>query len=63
MCPQLTQDRHGWVLTCQLKDSLGLRLFLLSNAAGIEVLAPSELREYVCEKLHEALERYKRPAD
>ncbi|HDS1695122.1 putative DNA-binding transcriptional regulator YafY [Pseudomonas sp. BP6] len=50
-------------MTCQLKDSLGLRLFLLSNAAGIEVLAPSELREYVCEKLHEALERYKRPAD
>ncbi|MDQ2488028.1 WYL domain-containing protein [Pseudomonas putida] len=46
-----------------MNESQGLRLFLLSNAADIEVLAPAELREYVCEKLHEALKRYKRPAD
>ena len=59
----ITQDRHGWVLTCQLNDSQGLRLFLLSNAADIEVLAPADLRAYVCGKLHEALERYKCPAD
>jgi len=40
----VTQDRRGWVLTCRLNDSQGLRLFLLSNAADIEVLAPTDLR-------------------
>ncbi|MFK8328615.1 helix-turn-helix transcriptional regulator [Pseudomonas sp. BJa5] len=56
----LTQDRYGWVLACRLEDTQGLRLFLLSNAADIEVLAPARLRAHVRETLDAALALYHR---
>ena len=56
----MTQDQHGWTLECQLEDTQGLRLFLLSNAADIEVLAPLDLRMHVRETLREALDLYDR---
>lgn len=39
-----------------------LRLFLLSNAADIEVLAPAQLRAEVYKTLRNALGQYERPA-
>lgn len=56
----MTQDQYGWRLECQLEDTQGLRLFLLSNAADIEVLAPLDLRVHVRETLREALKLYDR---
>lgn len=47
-----------WTLTCDLHDSQGLRLFLLSNAADIEVVRPAALRAHVREKLEQALGLY-----
>ncbi|CAG8865203.1 hypothetical protein PS627_01156 [Pseudomonas fluorescens] len=57
---RMTQDPYGWVLECQVEDTQGLRLFLLSNAADIEVLAPTELRMHVRRTLGKALELYDR---
>lgn len=54
----LTEDRHGWVLECRLHDTQGLRLFLLSNAADIEVLGPAQLRTQVRNTLRDALALY-----
>ncbi|MHC8380941.1 helix-turn-helix transcriptional regulator [Pseudomonas sp. LB3P14] len=48
-----------WILKCQVHDSQGLRLFLLSNAADIQVLAPAQLREHIRSVLNEAVEKYR----
>lgn len=47
-----------WKLTCNILDSQGLRLFLLSNAADIEVLGPVALREHVRDNLRRAVALY-----
>lgn len=47
-----------WNLKCQVHDSQGLRLFLLSNASDIQVLAPAYLREHVRGVLSDAFEKY-----
>ncbi len=47
-----------WNLKCQMHDSQGLRLFLLSNASDIQVLAPAYLREHVRGVLSDALGKY-----
>ena len=57
---RLIEDQNGWVLECTLLDTQGLRLFLLSNAADIEVIAPNYLRAYIRETLESALQMYKR---
>lgn len=56
----LSQDEAGWLLECQLLDTQGLRLFLLSNAADIEVLAPQQLRNNIRNTLESALQMYQR---
>jgi len=58
----MTLDEQGWILACRLDDTQGLRLFLLSNAADIEVLAPAQLRAEVYKTLRNALGQYERPA-
>lgn len=50
-------DGH-WTLTCKLHDTQGLRLFLLSNAADIEVVQPAGLRAHVRKTLKDALDLY-----
>lgn len=52
---------HGeqhWDLSCSLYDTQGLRLFLLSNAADIEVIAPATLRSHVHQTLQRAVTLY-----
>lgn len=49
-----------WLLTCKTRDSQGLRLFLMANAADIEVLEPITLREHIQQMLIAALETYKK---
>lgn len=51
---------NKWLLTCKTRDSQGLRLFLMSNAADIEVLEPIALREHIHEMLIAAVETYKK---
>ena len=56
---ELQQDSDGWwKLTCSIQDSQGLRLFLLSNAADIEVKKPANLRAHVHDTLQRALSLY-----
>ncbi|MBU0525911.1 MAG: WYL domain-containing protein [Gammaproteobacteria bacterium] len=47
-----------WDLSCTLHDTQGLRLFLLSNAADIEVLAPPLIRAHVRDTLRRAVSVY-----
>ncbi|MBD0681666.1 WYL domain-containing protein [Pseudomonas sp. PSB11] len=47
-----------WDLNCTLRDTQGLRLFLLSNADEIEVLGPLVIREHVRETLRRAVAHY-----
>lgn len=55
----LVQSLEGkWDLKCTLRDTQGLRLFLLSNADEIEVLAPPEMRAHVRETLQRAVALY-----
>jgi predicted DNA-binding transcriptional regulator YafY len=55
----LQQQSDGWwKLTCRIRDSQGLRLFLLSNAADIEVKKPAILRAHVHDTLQRALSLY-----
>lgn len=56
----ITRDVRGWLLECRTLDTQGLRLFLMSNAADIEVLAPQSLRDYMRETLAAALSQYGR---
>ncbi len=51
-------DEQHWDLSCSLYDTQGLRLFLLSNAADIEVLAPANLRKHVRQTLQRAADLY-----
>jgi predicted DNA-binding transcriptional regulator YafY len=53
-------EREGarWLLRCKILDTQGLRLFLLSNAADIEVIAPSQLRDHIRGELKDALAQY-----
>ena len=53
---QYADDR--WDLSCTLHDTQGLRLFLLSNAGDIEVLAPPVIRAHVRETLRRAASVY-----
>jgi predicted DNA-binding transcriptional regulator YafY len=56
---ELQQESDGWwKLTCRIQDSQGLRLFLLSNAADIEVKKPANLRAHVHDTLQRALTLY-----
>lgn len=55
----LVKDAQGWALKCKVHDSQGLRLFLMSNAADIQVLAPAHLREHIRSVLNEAVEKYR----
>lgn len=48
-----------WRLSCDILDSQGLRLFLMSNAADIEVIGPLELREHVRDQLLKAVALYR----
>lgn len=56
----MTTSAEGWMLTCQIADTQGLRLFLLSNAGDIQVVAPRHLRDHVRGVLKQALEIYDR---
>lgn len=47
-----------WTLTCDILDSQGLRLFLLSNAGDIEVKQPATLRAHVRDTLRKAVQLY-----
>lgn len=49
---------NWWHLTCSIQDSQGLRLFLLSNAAYIKVISPSDVRVYVQGRLQQAVALY-----
>jgi predicted DNA-binding transcriptional regulator YafY len=53
------QSSEGkWDLSCTLLDTQGLRLFLLSNADDIEVLAPPVIRAHVRDALRRAVSLY-----
>lgn len=54
----ITLRTNGWMLTCKIADTQGLRLFLLSNAADIQVVAPFYLRDHVRGVLKQALQNY-----
>lgn len=54
---QHTNDK--WDLSCCLHDTQGLRLFLLSNAGDIEVIAPSAIRAHVRDTIRSAANLYK----
>ncbi|MVV49899.1 WYL domain-containing protein [Pseudomonas sp. PB120] len=54
----MVPSAKGWRLTCQIADTQGLRLFLLSNAADIQVVNPRHLRDHVRSVLKQALEIY-----
>ncbi len=54
----ITPSTEGWMLKCQVDDTQGLRLFLLSNAGDIQVVAPRHLRDHVRGVLRQALEIY-----
>jgi len=51
-------DGDKWLLTCKVRDTQGLRLFLMANAADIEVLEPLALRAHIHEMLTLALKTY-----
>lgn len=55
---QMVADGEGWLLTCRLHDTQGLRLFLMANAADIEVLEPLALRDHIRETLLAAVGLY-----
>jgi len=55
---KLVPNGSRWLLTCKIRDTQGLRLFLMSNAADIEVLEPLNLREYIRKSLATALKMY-----
>lgn len=55
----LASNGDEWRLKCQVHDSQGLRLFLLSNAADIQVIAPDYLREAMRNALNDAIEKYR----
>ncbi|GLO13392.1 hypothetical protein PPUJ20028_19730 [Pseudomonas putida] len=55
---QIVADGEKWLLTCTLHDTQGLRLFLMANAADIEVLGPLALRAHIRETLHAAMGLY-----
>ncbi|MFJ3486785.1 helix-turn-helix transcriptional regulator [Pseudomonas sp. NPDC090202] len=48
----------SWLLQCHVHDGQGLRLWLLSNADQIEVVAPAALRQYMRDTLAAALTAY-----
>jgi predicted DNA-binding transcriptional regulator YafY len=48
----------SWLLTCEIRDTQGLRLFLMANAADIEVLEPQALRDHVHKLLSAAVKNY-----
>ncbi|TWC53076.1 putative DNA-binding transcriptional regulator YafY [Pseudomonas sp. SJZ080] len=49
---------NKWLLTCKTRDSQGLRLFLMANAADIEVLEPITLRDHIRQMLIAAVRTY-----
>lgn len=49
---------NKWLLTCNTRDTQGLRLFLMANAADIEVLEPIALRDHIHKMLIAAVETY-----
>ncbi|MEX5507304.1 WYL domain-containing protein [Pseudomonas putida] len=55
---KLLQEGDKWLLTCKVRDTQGLRLFLMANAADIEVLEPLALRAHIHEMLTLALKTY-----
>ncbi|EKT4461915.1 transcriptional regulator-like protein [Pseudomonas putida] len=55
---KLLPDGDKWLLTCKVRDTQGLRLFLMANAADIEVLEPLALRAHIHEMLTLALKTY-----
>lgn len=55
---QIDPDGDRWLLRCSVQDSQGLRLFLLSNAPHIEVIAPLGLRKHIHSELKVALSQY-----
>ena len=55
---QVVRDGNRWLLRCELLDTQGLRLFLMSNAADVEVVSPLHLRCHVREQLEIALAQY-----
>lgn len=55
---KIEPDGDRWVLRCSVPDSQGLRLFLLSNAPHIEVVAPLHLRQHIHSELKAALSQY-----
>lgn len=55
---KLEPDGNKWLLTCKTRDTQGLRLFLMANAADIEVLKPIALRVHIRRMLIAALRTY-----
>lgn len=51
---------NKWLLTCEIRDTQGLRLFLMANAADIEVLEPQALRDHIRQLLIAAVGTYEK---
>lgn len=51
---------NAWLLTCKIRDTQGLRLFLMANAADIEVLEPIVLRDHIRQMLIAAVRTYEK---
>ncbi|MFL1524682.1 WYL domain-containing protein [Pseudomonas sp. O230] len=51
---------NKWLLTCNTRDSQGLRLFLMANAADIEVLEPIAMRDHIRQMLIAAVRTYEK---
>ncbi|KJZ46007.1 transcriptional regulator [Pseudomonas fluorescens] len=51
---------NKWLLTCKTRDTQGLRLFLMANAADIEVLEPIALRDHIRQMLIAAVRTYEK---
>lgn len=56
---KITRSGQRWKMTCRTKDTQGLRLFLMSNASGIEVVQPAYLREHIMAELDSAMAQYR----
>jgi predicted DNA-binding transcriptional regulator YafY len=54
----VADGKGRWLLNCAIHDSQGLRLWLMSNADEIEVVAPAALRQGMREALTKALAPY-----
>jgi len=55
---KITKGQAGWQLTATVRDTLQLKWWILSQGAGVEVLAPESFRARIRMALREAADRY-----